>query len=97
MNNSKLLAILITRYSIASTNTRPKQKFAKVQKPLPERAAHAFNRDYVTHIDYGIGRFAGLGKVEVNGGNKKPSGLFTGMTICYTLASIRCINCQVQR
>ena len=37
------------------------------QGAYAERAALTTAGDFVTHIDYGIGKFAGLEKCEVNG------------------------------
>ncbi len=46
---------------------KSKERFAK-SKALTLKELHSLKPgDYVTHIDYGIGRFAGLEKVEVNG------------------------------
>ncbi len=46
---------------------KAKERFSK-SKSMTMRELHTLQPgDYVTHIDYGIGRFAGLEKVEVNG------------------------------
>lgn len=44
-----------------------RQKFAKSKALTLKELRTLQPGDYVTHIDYGIGRFAGLEKVEVNG------------------------------
>lgn len=46
---------------------KAKQKFAKSKALTLKELRTLQSGDYVTHIDYGIGRFAGLEKVEVNG------------------------------
>jgi transcription-repair coupling factor (superfamily II helicase) len=46
---------------------KAKQKFAKSKALTLQELRSLHPGDYVTHIDYGVGRFAGLEKVEVNG------------------------------
>ncbi|MBC7921993.1 MAG: transcription-repair coupling factor [Ferruginibacter sp.] len=46
---------------------KSRQKFAKSKALTLKELRNLQPGDYVTHIDYGIGRFAGLEKIEVNG------------------------------
>ncbi|MES2731559.1 MAG: transcription-repair coupling factor [Bacteroidota bacterium] len=46
---------------------KARQKFAKSKALTLQELRSLHPGDYVTHIDYGVGRFAGLEKVEVNG------------------------------
>ncbi|MDO1445118.1 transcription-repair coupling factor [Rhodocytophaga aerolata] len=46
---------------------RTKEKFSKSKALTLKELRSLQPGDYVTHVDYGIGRFAGLEKVEVNG------------------------------
>lgn len=50
---------------------KTKTKYTKT-KALTLKEVHSLNPgDYVTHIDYGIGRFAGLEKIDVNGNEQE--------------------------
>jgi transcription-repair coupling factor (superfamily II helicase) len=46
---------------------KAKEKFSKSKALTLKELRSLQPGDYITHVDYGIGRFAGLEKVEVNG------------------------------
>ncbi|MFT6866389.1 MAG: transcription-repair coupling factor (superfamily II helicase) [Cyclobacteriaceae bacterium] len=52
-------------------NYRKKEKFSNAKSLTLKELRSLHPGDYVVHIDYGVGRFAGLDKVDINGNKQE--------------------------